>query len=83
MLHGEEEKPEEWCLAGCEQASLTGQRLALLASEGNNFSCIIFSSLIRSTETADIISQNLPGHYNSHRKLGSDCLSIMVVLQSW
>ncbi|XP_063285532.1 serine/threonine-protein phosphatase PGAM5, mitochondrial-like [Pelobates fuscus] len=45
---------------GREQASLTGQRLALLASEGNNFSCIIYSSLTRSTETADIISQNLP-----------------------
>ncbi|CAH2321525.1 serine threonine- phosphatase PGAM5, mitochondrial isoform X2 [Pelobates cultripes] len=46
---------------GREQASLTGQRLALLASEGNNFSCIIYSSLTRSTETADIISKNLPG----------------------
>ncbi|XP_063296608.1 serine/threonine-protein phosphatase PGAM5, mitochondrial-like [Pelobates fuscus] len=54
-------------LEGCtekewrEQASLTGQCLALLASEGNNFSCIIYSSLTRSTETADIISKNLPG----------------------
>ncbi|XP_063285526.1 serine/threonine-protein phosphatase PGAM5, mitochondrial-like [Pelobates fuscus] len=45
---------------GREQASLTGQRLALLASEGNNFSCIINSSLTRFTETADIISKNLP-----------------------
>ncbi|XP_063296775.1 serine/threonine-protein phosphatase PGAM5, mitochondrial-like [Pelobates fuscus] len=49
-----------WWTPGREQASLTGQRLALLASEGSNFSCIIYPSLTRSTETADIISQNLP-----------------------
>ncbi|XP_063312640.1 serine/threonine-protein phosphatase PGAM5, mitochondrial-like [Pelobates fuscus] len=49
-LEGCTEKELEWR----KQASITGQRLALLASEGNNFSSIIYSSLTRSTETADI-----------------------------
>ncbi|XP_063289930.1 serine/threonine-protein phosphatase PGAM5, mitochondrial-like [Pelobates fuscus] len=58
--HADSESERRLTATGREQASLTGQRLALLASEGNNFSCIIYSSLTRSTETADIISKNLP-----------------------
>ncbi|XP_063313098.1 serine/threonine-protein phosphatase PGAM5, mitochondrial-like [Pelobates fuscus] len=46
---------------GREQADLTGQRLATLANEGINFNGIVYSSLTRSTETAEIISRRLPG----------------------
>ncbi|CAH2295623.1 serine threonine- phosphatase PGAM5, mitochondrial isoform X1 [Pelobates cultripes] len=41
---------------GREQADLTGQRLAALANEGINFNGIVYSSLTRSTETADIVA---------------------------
>ncbi|XP_053327455.1 serine/threonine-protein phosphatase PGAM5, mitochondrial isoform X2 [Spea bombifrons] len=43
---------------GCEQAELTGQRLACL---GLKYSKIIYSSMTRAKETTEIVSKHLPG----------------------
>lgn len=47
-----------WCSAGREQAELTGQRLAAL---GLKYDIMVYSTMARATETANIISKYLPG----------------------
>ncbi|KAM8961568.1 serine/threonine-protein phosphatase PGAM5, mitochondrial-like isoform 1-T1 [Pelodytes ibericus] len=57
-LNGRSDSERVLTALGCEQAELTGQRLARF---GLKYNQIIYSSMTRAKETTEIISKHLPG----------------------